>query len=209
MSVEIGRIARALKTPQAEWCRLRDLQESYGMKAIEPSGGHVVLRGRRIEAGTDIYHQFAIDCCRFIENLIDEQQLRKKYGLLTDAQWRDLSEIEPLQLLIGKIKEERVRSGEAQREKAAIHWLAAVDTVHAIVQDPTAPSRARLDGARELRACAVGTADDKPDERSRFTININFGTAKIHREIELTPVKHDDGDDLPEPRETGIVNYTR
>jgi hypothetical protein len=112
-------------------------------------------------------------------------------------------------LLIGRIKEERIRSGEAQREKASLRWNSAIDVVDAIVQDPTASAKHRLDGARELRACAVGTAEDKPDERSRFTITINFGTAKVHREIELTPVKHDENDDLPEPRATGIVNYTR
>jgi hypothetical protein len=181
--------------------------------AIEPAGGTVTLRGHRIEVDSDVGRAFAIDCCRFIEGLIGEEALRKKYGLLTDASWRELSDIEPLQLLIGKLKEERVRSGEAQREKAAQHWLTAVDVVSEIVRDPTASAKHRLDGARELRACATGTEDNKPDARERFVININFGTQKVHRDIELTPIAREpltiEDDNLPEPRPTGIVNYTK
>jgi hypothetical protein len=174
--------------------------------AIEPNAcGHVVLRGHVVEIDSDVGRAFAVDCVRFIEGLIGEEQLRKKYSLLTDAQWRQLSDIEPLQLLIGRIKEERIRSGEAQREKASLRWNSAIDVVDAIVQDPTASAKHRLDGARELRACATGTEDSKPDARDRFTININFGTAKVQREIELTPIKHDESDDLPDPRATGIV----
>jgi hypothetical protein len=184
------------------------------MNTIEPSGGHVVLRGHKIEVDSDIGRAFAIDCCRFIEGLITEEALRKKYGLHTDAQWRELSDIEPLQLLIGKLKEERVRSGEAQREKAAQHWLNAVDVVGAIVADPTAPSRARLDGARELRTTVQGTQDsNKSNERERFVININFGGGNVLRKtVDLQPVKPEREplmieDDMPEPRPTGLADY--
>jgi hypothetical protein len=181
------------------------------MTNIEPSSGHVILRGRRIEIDSDVGRAFAVDCVRFIEGVATEEQLRKKYGLLSDEAWRQLEGIEPLQVLIGRLIEDRLRDGTAQREKASLRWNSAIDTVHAIVQDPATPVRARIDGARELRACSTGTEDSKPDARERLTIHINFGTAKVHREIELTPIKQEIEceDDLPEPRATGIVSYTR
>jgi hypothetical protein len=177
--------------------------------SITPNGGHVTLRGHAVAVDSDVGRAFAVDCVRFIENLIDETQLRKKYALLNEEIWRQLETNEPLQLLVGKIREERLRDGTAQREKASLRWNSAIDVVDAIVQDPTASAKHRLDGARELRACATGTEDSKPDARERFTININFGTSKLSVVKDVTPVKHDEDDDMPEPRVTGIVNYTR
>jgi hypothetical protein len=195
------------------------------MTNIEPSGGTVVLRGHTIAIDSDIGRQFAIDCVRFIEGILTEEQLRKKFGLLTDAQWRELSDIEPLQLLIGRIKEERIRDGTAQREKASLRWNSAIDVIDSIVRDPTTPVRARIDGARELRACSTGTEDNKPDARERFTIHINFGSYKLHRDAELKPIRAEERspirteerepltieheDDMPEPRPTGIVTVRR
>jgi hypothetical protein len=116
-----------------------------------------------------------------------------------------LSDNEPLQLLVGRLKEERIRSGEAQREKAALRWNSAIDVVHAIVCDPAAPSRARLDGARELRASAGGEPEHKQNERERFIINLNFGSNKVHKEIELTPRPPEPEDDEYQP--TGLPRY--
>jgi hypothetical protein len=178
------------------------------MNTIEPNAGSVILRGHKITVDSDVGRAFAVDCCRFIEGLIGEEALRKKYGLLTDASWRELSDIEPLQLLIGRLREERVRDGTAQREKAARYWLTAVDVIGAIVADPAQSAKHRLDGARELRACAVGTAEDKPDAREKFIINISFGQHRLEREVELKQIKHDEGDDEDDrPRPTGIVSY--
>jgi hypothetical protein len=187
--------------------------KSYDMTNLtefNDGGGHVTLRGHTVAVDSDIGHAFGVDCCRFIENLIDEPQLRKKYGLLSDETWRQLETNEPLQLLVGRIKEERIRDGTAQREKAALRWNSAIDVIDSIVQDPSAPARHRLDGARELRACAGGEPEHKPNDRERFVININFGTARVHREIELTP-RPPEPDDLTideEYRPTGLPRYS-
>jgi hypothetical protein len=173
----------------------------------EPSGS-LVLRGHKIETGSDIGHAFAVDCCRFIENLISEEALRKKYGLITDASWRELEMVEPLQLLIGRIKEERIRDGTAQREKAALRWNSAIDVIDRIVQDETAPSRARLDGAKELRACAAGTEANTPaSDKERFTITLVFGKAHtVNKVVDLKPIKSESDDE--EYRPTGLLNYS-
>jgi hypothetical protein len=186
--------------------------ESYNMTNIEPDSGSLILRGHKIEAGSAIFHEFAVDCTRFIEGLVSEEALRRKFGLLTDAQWRELSDIEPLQLLIGRLKEQRIRDGTAQREKASLRWNSAIDVIDALVRDPATPARSRIDGARELRACAGAGSENTPaNERERFVINISFGTHKVVREFKHEPltIEPDAGDELPMPRETGIINYTR
>jgi hypothetical protein len=176
--------------------------------------GYVTLRGHRIEIGSEIGHRFATDAVRFVEGIATEEQLRKKYQL-DDANWISLSENEPLQLLVGRLMEERVRNGTAQREKASLRWNSAIDVIDSIVQDPTAPSRARLDGARELRACASGEPENKPDAREKYIININFGSNKVHKEIELTPHPPEPNDLTIEPerdddeyRPTGLLRYS-
>jgi hypothetical protein len=183
------------------------------MANIDTPSGSLVLRGQSIEVGSDIGHAFAVDCCRFVEGLVSEEALKKKYQL-DDAGWRQLELIEPLQLLVGRVKEERIRDGTAQREKASLHWLSAVDVIHGIIQDPATPARSRIDGARELRACAgAGGAEANTPANERFIINISFGTHKVTKDVELKPVAREpltiEGeDDLPTPRPTGIVTQT-
>jgi hypothetical protein len=178
------------------------------MTNIEPVGSTLVLRGHSIAVDSDVGHAFAIDCCRFIENLVSEEALRKKYQL-DDAGWRQLELIEPLQLLVGRIMEERVRDGTAQREKASLRWLSAIDVVDAIVQDPSAPARHRLDGARELRACAGGEPEHKQNSREMFHITLNFGTVKVQRDVELKP-HPPERDDLTDDgyKPTGLLKYS-
>ena len=50
-------------------------------------------------------------------------------------------------------------------------------------------ARHRVDAIRELRACASGAEDTTKTDKERFVISINFGSHKLHKEIELKPVK--------------------
>jgi hypothetical protein len=174
---------------------------------IEPAG-NVVLRGVVVAVNSDVGQAFVIDCVRHIEDLLDANQLRVKYGLTDEETWQALETNNALQLAIAAMKERRIRDGTAQREKAARHWLTAVDVVNAIVQDPTAPSRARLDGARELRACAVPAAETNTPASDRYVINISFASHKVHKTVDLTPRPPEPDDDeyqLPAPRVTGLI----
>ena len=158
------------------------------MASIEPSGGSVVLRGIEIDLASDVGMAFTMDCCRFIEGLVTEEVLSKKFEL-DDAAWRQLETNEPLQRAVGAQKEKRVRSGEAAREKAAHLFLAAPDVLSTIMTDATASPRHRVDACRELRATAQVGSENKPaDERERFVINISFGKQTLHRDIELKPI---------------------
>jgi len=47
----------------------------------DEANGSLILRGVKVDVNSDVGHQFAIDCVRFVEGLVTEAQLRKKYAL--------------------------------------------------------------------------------------------------------------------------------
>jgi hypothetical protein len=160
------------------------------MNTIEPSGT-VVLHGRTIAVDSDIGHSFVLDICRHVEDLINAEALRTKYGLSDEGAWQALAGNEPLQRAIAAAKTRRIHDGSAAREKAAHHFVQAPDVLNEIVQNSANSPRHRVDAIRELRACAqVGPEADKPAaERERFVININFGKGNVlHKELELKPI---------------------
>jgi hypothetical protein len=155
----------------------------------EPSSGSVVLRSIKIDLNSDIGAAFTVDCCRFIEGLISEEALRKKFEL-DDAAWQGLSENEELQRLVGAQKEKRIRNGEAAREKAAHLFVEAPTVLGDILRDPTNSPRHRVDAIRELRACAGVGSENKPaDEREHIHISINFGTSKVRLDAPMKTIK--------------------
>jgi hypothetical protein len=158
------------------------------MASIEPSGGSVVLRGIEIDLASDVGMAFTMDCCRFIEGLVTEEVLRKKFEL-DDAAWRQLETNEPLQRAVGAQKEKRIRSGEAAREKAAHLFLAAPDVLSTIMTDATASPRHRVDACRELRATAAVGVEDKPADGERIRISINFGTSKTRVDAPMRKIE--------------------
>jgi hypothetical protein len=155
----------------------------------------VVLRGHAVEIDSDIGQAFATDCVRFVEGILTEEQLRKKYDI-DDTGWRQLASHDALQMAVGSIKERRIRSGQAAQEKAAHLFVSCPDVLGGIVNDAGAPARSRIEAIRELRqVAAVGPGANTPaNDSEKFVIRINFGTCKVHREIELKPIKPE-----PEP----------
>src|SRR5262249_19723548 len=110
---------------------------------------------------------------------------------------------EALQRSIAAAKTRRIHDGSAAREKAQHLFLTAPDVLGGIVNDAGASPRHRIEAVRELRqVAAVGPSDSQKTDKERFTINISFGSAKIHREVELKPIRpeltieagHDEGD---------------
>jgi hypothetical protein len=150
--------------------------------------GSLVLRGVKVDVNSDVGHQFTIDCVRFVEGLVTEAQLRKKYAL-DDNGWQALADHEELQRAVGAQKERRIRTGEAAREKAAALFVEAPAVLGEIIKDNATSPRHRVDAIRELRACASGAEDTTKADKERFIIRINFGSHKVHREIDLKPIK--------------------
>jgi len=140
-------------------------------------GGSVVLRGVEIDLDSDIGVGFVDDCCRFIENVTSEAQLKAKYKL-SDADWERLTENEPLQQAVARRKERRIRTGEAAREKAQYLFLAAPDVLGDILNNTTTPARQRIEAAKELRQVALG-GPEAPATSERFIIRIDLGGDKV------------------------------
>jgi hypothetical protein len=172
--------------------------------------GHVTLRGHRIEVSSEIGAAFVTDVCRHIEDLMPVEALRSKYGLADESAWIGLAENEPLQRAIAAAKERRIRSGEAARERAAHLFVAAPDVLGGIMSDTAASARHRIQAAHELRQVALPTAETNTSSADRITITLNFGTHKVTKDVELKPIKTiEHEDDLPVPRETGIIAIRR
>ena len=156
----------------------------------EINGATVTLRGRAVDVDSDVGQAFTTDCVRFVEGIVTEEQLRKKYDLDDDS-WRQLASHDVLQRAVGATKERRIRSGQAAQEKAAHLFVACPDVLGGIVNDTGAPARSRIEAIRELRQVAIaGSGANTPaEDLEKFVIRINFGTQKVHREIELKPNK--------------------
>ena len=135
--------------------------------------GSVVLRGIEIDLDSDIGCGFIVDCSRFCEGLLAEDQIKMKYKL-TDTDWARLAENEPLVQAVQREKERRIANGAATREKAQHLFLATPDVLNGIIQDANLSPRHRVDACRELRAVALSGSESTPAAGDRFVIRIDL-----------------------------------
>jgi len=135
--------------------------------------GSVVLRGIEIDLDSDIGCGFIVDCCRFCEGLLTEDQIKTKYGL-NDNAWARLAENEPLVQAVQREKERRIANGAAIREKAQHLFLATPDVLNDIIHDANLSPRHRVDACRELRAVATSGSESTPASGDRFIIRIDL-----------------------------------
>jgi hypothetical protein len=136
--------------------------------------GSVVLRGIEINLDSDVGYGFIVDCCRFCEGLLAEDQIKTKYKL-TDTDWAGLAENEPLVQAVHREKERRIANGTATREKAQHLFLATPDVLDGIIHDVSLSPRHRVDACRELRAVATsGSEENTPARGDRFIIRIDL-----------------------------------
>jgi hypothetical protein len=136
--------------------------------------GSVVLRGIEINLDSDVGYVFIVDCARFTEGLLPEDQIKSKYGL-NDNAWARLAENEPLVQRVQQEKERRIASGSATREKAQHLFFTTPDVLDDIIHDERQSSRHRVDAIRELRAVAMNESKEStPTRGDRFIIKIDL-----------------------------------
>jgi hypothetical protein len=135
--------------------------------------GSVVLRGIEIDLDSDIGCGFILDCSRFCEGLLAEDQIKSKYGL-NDNAWARLADNAPLLEAVQREKARRVRDGTAAREKAQWLFVQAPDVLGNILNDATASPRHRIEACRELRAVALSGSEATPAAGDRFIIRIDL-----------------------------------
>src|SRR5262249_18966804 len=116
--------------------------------------------------------ELIVDMCRYAENLLSEQQVRKKYRFDNET-WEQLGSNDSLVEAIEAEKIRRIRNGSAKREKAQQHIVHAPDILEKIMSDEGANARHRIDSVKALDALA----DNGPQATSsdRFVITINLG----------------------------------
>src|SRR6516165_10151920 len=95
------------------------------------------------------------DLARYAEGICTEAAVRRKYrDILNDEAWTTLGKDDLLVEMVEAEKVRRIRNGSAKREKAQQHITRAPDVLAAIMDDPKANARHRVDSAKALDSLA-------------------------------------------------------
>jgi len=124
---------------------------------------------------------FISDCCRYMESLISEAAMRRKYSFLTEKDWQILGDSEILIAAVDLERLRRVRDGSAKRESAQRHIVRGPDTLARIMDDPEANHRHVVDAIKTLDALADPGPEHAPMSDEKYSIVINLGAdLKLH-----------------------------
>jgi len=134
-------------------------------------GDVVDLHGQA--AGLEDNLEFVADCCRYAENILSEEAVRKKWHF-DNATWEKLGSNDALVEAIENEKVRRVRTGEQKRERAQVLVTQAPDVLGGIMNDPGASPRHRVDAIKTLDSFAANGSESAP-ATDRFQIVINLG----------------------------------
>jgi hypothetical protein len=119
--------------------------------------------------------ELVTDLARFAEGICTEAAVRRKYrNILNDEAWTTLGKDDLLVEMVEAEKVRRVRNGSFKRERAQQHVTRAPDVLAAIMDDPKASARHRVDSVKALDALA----DPGPQaaaEQERIVIKIDMG----------------------------------
>ena len=163
------------------------------MKAIELSGGHVTLRGVEVPLESDVGREFVVACARNWEQLLTDADLCERFGL-SPEQWQASGNNKALVRAVQLEHERRVRRGLVAQALAAKEFTEAPRILGTIMKNENNNPRHRIDACNSLRQAAIGPDSENKAQGQVFTINLNFGTSKITKEIELKPHAADKSD---------------
>jgi hypothetical protein len=162
--------------------------------AIEPTGGAtVLLRNIEVPLESDVGREYIVACARNWEQLLTDADLCERFGLTLD-QWQASGTNKALVRAVQLEHERRVRRGAVAQELAAREFTAAPKILGTIRKNESNNPRHRIDACNSLRQASIGTDNENKAGTDRFTININFGTNKVSKEIELKPHTADKSD---------------
>jgi hypothetical protein len=156
------------------------------LNAIEPSGGTVVLRGIQVPLESDVGREFVLACARNWETLLPDADLCERFGLSLE-QWQASGANKALVRAVQLEHERRVRRGLVAQELAAREFTAAPKILGSIMKDENNNPRHRIDACNSLRQAAIDTDSENKALGQVFTINLEFGSNEISKEIELKP----------------------
>lgn len=128
-----------------------------------------------IELDSALGLTFVTDCCRCAEGLVEDGEIRSKYGLSIEA-WCNSTKDKALVEAVRSERERRVLTGVAAREAAARHFVKTPEILAKIMENQYSNPRHVIESAKEIRAIAVG-GGNSPDgfaESTRFVIRIDL-----------------------------------
>jgi len=120
------------------------------------------------------YHEFIIDCARYADGLLSEQDVKNKYRFDDDT-WARLGENDALVEAIEAEKTRRIRNGSTKRERAQKLVAQAPGVLGDIMLDASASPKHRIDASKTLDAFAAN-GPEATAAADRFIITINLGS---------------------------------
>jgi hypothetical protein len=145
-------------------------------KVVRLEDGTVTLRSTKVALTSNIGRAYVTDCARNWEKILPNGVICEKWDLSPEA-WQSMGSNKALVQAVRAEHERRIRNGTCAQETAAREFAHAPATLGAILRDPGANARHKIEAHRELRATAVGTGPEgtNSDTSDRFIITINIG----------------------------------
>jgi hypothetical protein len=147
-----------------------------------PTEDTIVLRGLVTPLSHEVAQRFITDCSRVAEGVTTAAAVQFKYELSPEA-WQELQANLPLDRLVRRESEQRIRNGSAAQELAQRNMPLAQATLREILNDPKASPGYRVAAAKETRESA-SAAKQPPGSGEKFSIIINLGP-KIRYQAEV------------------------
>jgi hypothetical protein len=119
---------------------------------------------------------FVADACRYLENLLTESAMRRKYASLSEQDWQDLGDSELLLAAVELERLRRIRDGSAKREAAQAHIVDAPGILNSMMRDEDLNPRYRVDSIKALDMLAASGPQAAPADDGKFVITINLGS---------------------------------
>jgi hypothetical protein len=147
-------------------------------KVVRLEDGTVTLRGVKVALTSDIGRAYVTDCARNWEKILPNSVICEKWDLSVEA-WQAMGANKQLVQAVRSEHERRIRNGTCAQETAAREFAHAPATLGAILRDPGANARHKIEAHRELRATESGTCSEcaTGDTSYRFVITINLGAS--------------------------------
>jgi hypothetical protein len=130
---------------------------------------------------------FVEDLARFASGVVSEEQVRRKYHLLTEEAWVALAKDDALCERIEEEKVRRVRDGSLKRELAQNHIVAAPGILNSLMIDSRQSAKHRIDAVARLDALADPGSQRAHDDVDRVRVVINLTADTKAKDQEINP----------------------
>jgi hypothetical protein len=138
----------------------------------------VVVAGRRLALDSDTGRALIEDIARYVEGLIDNDDLCGAWGIAASELTAIKTDHDVFEA-VRATKRRREQDGSAARERARKAFAKAPRVLEHILDDANAPTRAKIEASRELRAAAGFSSDELTGTTESFHITINLGAGDV------------------------------